>query len=118
MLIRVLKSKIHRARVTETNLNYSGSITIDRALMDAAGMLPNEVVLVANLTSGVRFETYVQEGEPGSGVIGLLGAAARLADVGDCVIIMSFAFVDKSEAAKVQPKIVLVDENNKIKGQA
>ncbi|MDP6380439.1 MAG: aspartate 1-decarboxylase [Phycisphaerae bacterium] len=115
MLIRMLKGKIHRARVTDTNLSYTGSITIDRAMMDAAGIVPNEVVLVANLTNGTRFETYVQAGEPGSGIIGILGAAARLADVGDRVIIMAFALVDEKEAAEHQPKVVLLDENNEIR---
>jgi len=115
MHIKVLKGKLHRVRVTDTDMNYSGSITIDRALMDAAGIVPNEIVLVANLNNGERFETYVQEGEAGSGVIGLLGAAARLAEIGDRVIIMAFALLEEKDAAGHRPKVVLVDDNNRPK---
>ena len=90
MLVKVLRGKIHRVRITEAQVEYVGSITIDRTLMDAAGIVPGECVLVADLADGARFETYVMEGAPGSGVIGINGAAARLVDVGDLAIIMAF----------------------------
>ena len=90
MYVTLIKSKIHRARVTDANINYIGSITIDRDLMDAAGILPYEKVQVVNNNNGERFETYVMEGERGSGTICLNGAAARLAAVGDTVIIISY----------------------------
>ena len=114
MLVKVLRGKLHRAKVTEAAVDYVGSITIDRDLMDAAGLLPGECVLVADLTDGARFETYVMEGDRGSGVICINGAAARLVDVGDLVIIMSFAYLDPAEAAALKPKVVLVNENNGI----
>lgn len=114
MLVKVLRGKLHRAKVTEASVDYVGSITIDRDLMDAAGLLPGECVLVADLTDGARFETYVMEGERGSGVICINGAAARLVDVGDLVIIMSFAYLEAAEAAELKPKVVLVNEHNGI----
>ncbi len=112
MRIRMLKSKIHRATVTDANLDYIGSITIDADLMDAAGICEYEKVLVANITSGTRHETYVITGDRGSGIICSNGAAAHLVKTGDKVIIMAFADFDQDEAANYKPKIVLVDENN------
>lgn len=114
MLIEVLKSKIHRATVTEANLNYVGSITIDEELMEAAGILENEKVQVVNINNGERFETYVIKGEKGSGTICLNGAAARLVQVGDKIIIMAYCLITPEEYKIHMPKIVFVDENNKI----
>lgn len=114
MLIEVLKSKIHRATVTEANLNYVGSITIDEDLMEAAGILENEKVQVVNINNGERFETYVIKGERESGTICLNGAAACLVQVGDKVIIMAYCLLTTEEYRSHQPKIVFVDENNKI----
>ncbi|MGB9812021.1 MAG: aspartate 1-decarboxylase [Thermovenabulum sp.] len=114
MLIEVLKSKIHRATVTEANLNYIGSITIDEDLMQASGILENEKVQVVNLNNGERFETYVIKGEKGSGIISLNGAAARLVQVGDKVIIMSYCLLTMDEYKIQTPKIIFVDEKNKI----
>lgn len=114
MMLNLFKSKIHRATVTEANLNYVGSITIDEALMDAAGIIENERVQVVNINNGARLETYVIKGERNSGVICLNGAAARLVQPGDKVIIMAYCWVDKEEAEKLKPKVVFVDENNKI----
>ena len=113
MFIKVLKSKIHRATVTETNLEYTGSITIDQELMDAVGLREQELVLVANLNNGTRHETYVQVGKKGSGVICLNGAAARLACTGDRVIIMGFGYYGSDEDISAA-KIVTVDEKNQI----
>ena len=114
MLLFMFKSKIHRAIVTEANLNYMGSITIDKVLMDAAGILPNEKVQVVNNNNGARLETYVIEGEPGSGVICLNGAAARQAQPGDSVIIIAYTMLEEREARNFKPKVVMVDEQNKI----
>ncbi|NPA15499.1 MAG: aspartate 1-decarboxylase [Deferribacteres bacterium] len=111
---RMLLSKIHGAIVTQANLNYVGSITIDRELMDAAGLLPYEVVEIWNITNGERFNTYVIEGEPGSGVICLNGAAARKVAVGDKVIIACYVDVEHKEAINWNPRLVFVDENNRI----
>ena len=111
----MLKSKIHRATVTEADLNYEGSLTIDKTLLDAVGLLPYEQVMVYNINNGERFETYAIEGEPGSGVIGLNGAAARKGEVGDMVIIVSYATYSIEEMAGYSPKIVLVNKANKIK---
>ncbi len=105
----VLRSKIHRARVTEADLNYVGSITIDKDLIDKAGLIPGEKVLVSSNTSGARLETYVTEGEAGSGRICMNGAAAHLIKVGEEIIVMGFELTDEY----IKPKIVLVDENNK-----
>jgi len=110
----MLKSKIHRARVTRLNIDYEGSITIDERLMEAAEILPYEQVHVVNLNNGARFETYVIRGEPGSGEIGLNGAAARLAAKGDIVIILTYAHVDDEEARHLVPRIVQVDARNRI----
>ena len=109
----MLKSKIHRATVTDANINYVGSITIDSDLMQLAGIYEFEKVLVADVNNGTRLETYVISGEPGSGCICLNGAAANLCNIGDTVIIMAFGLVDSSEANEVQPEVVFVDENNK-----
>lgn len=108
------KSKIHRATVTESNLNYRGSITIDEELMKAADILENEKVLIVNNNNGERFETYVIKGEPGSGTICLNGAAARKAHYGDTIIIISFGLYESSELKNFKPKVVLVDKDNKI----
>ena len=110
----LLKSKIHRATITEANLNYAGSITIDKKLMEAAEILPFEKVQVVNLNNGVRLETYVIEGEAGSGVICLNGPAARCAEVGDLVMIISYAILVEDEIDEHVPKTVYVDESNKI----
>ncbi|GAG02213.1 unnamed protein product [marine sediment metagenome] len=114
MLLKVLRAKIHRATVTQAEIDYVGSITIDKDLLDASGILPGECVLVADLTDGKRFETYVFEGESGSGIICINGAAARLVDVGDKVIIMAFAYAEPDEAKALKPSVVLVGEENKI----
>ncbi|MGD0620934.1 MAG: aspartate 1-decarboxylase [Thermacetogeniaceae bacterium] len=111
----MLKSKIHRAVLTEANLNYVGSITIDRDLMDAADILPYEQVQVVNNNNGARFETYCMEGTRSSGVVCLNGAAARRGEPGDILIILSYTQVSDAEARTYQPKVVLVDENNHIK---
>jgi aspartate 1-decarboxylase len=117
MLIKVLRSKIHRARVTDAHLEYEGSITIDEDLMDAAGFIDSEAVLVANLSTGSRHETYVMKGERGSGTICANGAAARLTQIGDRVIILGFAYLDPKELLEHVPrKIVLDDENRIVRG--
>lgn len=113
-MIEVLKSKIHRARVTQAELNYVGSITIDEALIEAANIIPNEKVQIVNNNNGARFETYVIKGERGSGVICLNGAAARLAQVGDIVIIISYAHMSIEEAKKHEPVLVFPDGNNQL----
>ena len=113
----MMKSKIHQARVTEANLDYVGSITIDRDLMDVADLLPNERVQVVDNTNGARLETYVIEGERGSGVIGLNGAAARLVYPGDELIIISYAELEDAEARTHEPTVVFVDERNRVVGR-
>jgi aspartate 1-decarboxylase len=115
MLLNLLKAKIHRARVTEANLNYEGSITIDKNLLDASGILAHEQVHICNITNGERFVTYVIEGKAGSGAICLNGAAARLVSPDDLVIIISYCRVTQEEAKDHRPKVVLVDEKNSIK---
>jgi aspartate 1-decarboxylase len=115
MLRTVLKSKIHHAHVTQTNLYYAGSITIDAELMEKVDILPGEKVEVLNLNNGERLETYAIKGKPGSGIICLNGPAARGACVGDKVIIVSYALAEDQEAKKVKPKIICVDERNRIK---
>lgn len=114
MFLTVFKSKIHRAVVTQADLNYVGSITIDEALMEAADILPNEKVQVVNNNNGARFETYVIPGPRDSGIICLNGAAARLVQPGDTVIIITYAMLDREEARAFKPTVVLVDEQNKI----
>jgi aspartate 1-decarboxylase len=116
MFRSLLKSKIHRARVTEADLHYVGSVTIDRDLLHAVDILPNEKVLVVNLNNGARFETYAFEGAPGSGVVCMNGGCARHVQVGDTVIIFAFAWVDEAEAKAFRPKVVFVDEQNKVTG--
>lgn len=110
-----MKSKIHRATVTEADLNYEGSLTIDSSLMTAVGLRPFERVHVYNINNGERFETYAIEGKPDSGVIGLNGAAARKGMIGDLVIIVSYALFADDELKTFQPRIVLLDSANKIK---
>jgi len=110
----MLKSKIHRARVTEVNLDYEGSITIDKKLMEEADMLPYEQVQVLNVNNGARFTTYTIEGEEGSGEICINGAAARLATKGDTVIILSYCRVEDDEASGFTPTLVYVDARNNI----
>jgi len=114
MLREMYKSKIHRATVTEANLRYQGSITIDRRLMDAADLLPGEKVQVVNLHNGTRIETYCFAGKRASGVVCMNGAAARWAQVGDEVIIIAYAFVDDAEMARFRPRVVFVDRRNRI----
>ncbi len=115
MYATYLKSKIHRARVTQAELNYVGSITIDEALMDACGLVEYEKVQVADVDNGNRLETYVIAGERGSGIICLNGAAARLVSQGDKVIIMSYAMMTPEEFKENPPKVVFVDKDNQIK---
>lgn len=115
MFIEVVKSKIHRVKVTEANLNYIGSITIDEALLEAANMIENEKVQIVNVNNGERLETYIIKGERGSGAICLNGAAARKAEVGDVLIIISYATLDFEEAKVFKPWIVFPDtETNRI----
>ncbi|UOE42906.1 aspartate 1-decarboxylase [Agromyces larvae] len=110
----MLKSKIHRATVTHADLHYVGSITVDQDLLDAADLLPGELVSVVNIANGARFDTYTIAGERGSGVIGVNGAAARLVAVGDLVILISWASVESVDAAEFAPAIVHVDAANRI----
>ena len=114
MIYTMMHGKIHRATVTESNLNYVGSITIDADLLDAAGILPGEKVQIVNKNNGARLETYTIKGKRGSGEICLNGAAARCALQGDIVIIIAYAQMDEAEAKALEPKVVLVDGNNKI----
>ena len=115
MILNLLKAKIHCATVTEANLQYMGSITIDEALMDAAGILANERVQITDNNNGARLETYVIPGTRGSGVICLNGAAARCVQPGDIVIIMAYAFMEEAEAKSYQPKVVMVNEKNEVR---
>ncbi|MGP4060058.1 aspartate 1-decarboxylase [Halobacillus sp. H74] len=114
MFRTMMKAKIHRARVTEANLNYVGSITIDQNLMDQVGILPHEKVQIVNNNNGSRLETYVISGERGSGVICLNGAAARLVQPDDVVIIVSYALLSEEELADFKPKIALMGEGNQV----
>lgn len=114
MLVQAFKAKIHRATVTEANLNYVGSITIDENLLDATGILPYERVQIVNINNGERLETYVIKGERGSGQICLNGAAARRVAVGDKVIIISYGYMDYEELKNHEPVVVFPDENNAI----
>ena len=115
MFLQVYKSKIHRAVVTEANLNYVGSITIDEALMDASGIIEGERVQIVNNNNGERLETYVIKGERHSGQICLNGAAARTVQVGDIIIIIAYAWLTQDELKEFKPKTVFPDENNQIK---
>jgi aspartate 1-decarboxylase len=114
MLLTMMKSKIHRATVTQAELNYMGSITIDQSLIEAAGILPGEKVQIVNNNNGARLETYVISGEANSGVICLNGAAARLVQPGDTVIIISYALYSPQEAKELEPVVVHVDQGNRI----
>jgi aspartate 1-decarboxylase len=110
----MMKSKIHRATVTQADLDYVGSVTLDAALMEAADLLEGEQVAIVDITNGARIETYVIPGQRGSGMIGINGAAAHLVHPGDLVIIMSYAVVDDAEAKALEPRVVHVDERNRI----
>lgn len=110
----MMNSKLHRATVTEANLNYVGSITIDEDLLEAANMYPNEKVHVVNNNNGARFETYIIAGERGSGVICVNGAAARLVQEGDIVIILSYVYVSEEAAKDHQPTVLIMDEQNSV----
>ena len=114
MRIDVLKSKIHKVGITEADLNYIGSITIDEDMMDAVNLIENERVHIYNITNGNRFDTYVIKGKRGTGVIGINGAAARKVAVDDKIIIVSYASMEFEEAKKHQPLIIFPDDNNKI----
>lgn len=114
MLLHMLKAKLHRGTVTEANINYTGSITIDSDLLKESGILPMERVQVVNINNGERFETYVIEGEANSGVICLNGAAARLVLSGDKVIIMAYGYCTQEEAEKIKPKVFILNDDNKI----
>lgn len=114
MLRRICRAKIHRATITGCHLNYEGSIEVDQALMDAADIIEHEMVLIANLSNGQRFETYVIRGPKNSGVIGLNGAASRLGVPGDKIIIMSVGWLDEAAARKFKPQFVQVDQKNRI----
>lgn len=115
MNIEVLKSKIHRATITESDLNYIGSIGIDENLMDAVNLIENEKVHIYNITNGERLETYVIKGQRGSGTISLNGAAARKAAIGDKIIIVSYASLDFEDAKTYKPLIIFPDDNNALK---
>ncbi|MCH5585476.1 aspartate 1-decarboxylase [Shimazuella sp. AN120528] len=114
MFRTMMKSKLHRATVTEANLHYVGSVTIDEDLMNAVDLLPNEKVQIVNNNNGSRFETYVIKGERGSGVICLNGAAARLVHPGDNVIIIGYALLSEEEVRRHRPKVAILNENNQI----
>jgi aspartate 1-decarboxylase len=114
MFVNMFKSKIHRATVTEADLNYVGSITVDGALLEAAGILPGEKVQVANINTGDRFETYTLEGKPRSGIVCINGAAARLAQPGDKIIIIAYCWLEAEEARAYKPTVVFVDDRNAV----
>ena len=116
MLRTMLTAKIHRATVTQADLNYVGSVTVDEDLLDAADLLPGEKVAIVDVTNGARLETYVIPGPRGSGVIGINGAAARLVHVGDLVILIAYGLMDDREAREHEPKVVFVDAANRIVG--
>jgi aspartate 1-decarboxylase len=112
----MLKSKIHRATVTQADLHYVGSVTVDEDLMDAADLLPGEQVAIVDITNGARLETYVITGPRGSGIIGINGAAARLVHPGDLVILIAYGIMDTTEARTFEPRVVFVDAGNRICG--
>ena len=114
MLLKILKSKLHRARVTDAKLHYPGSIAIDSALMEAAGIVPYESVLIADVDNGNRLETYVVPAPAGSGEVVILGAAAQLMEKKDIIIILGFALMTPEEAEGFKPRVVVLDEDNKI----
>jgi aspartate 1-decarboxylase len=114
MFVEILRTKIHRVKVTQLELNYVGSITLDQALIEASGLLPNEKVQVVNVNNGARFETYVIVGDRNSGVVGLNGPAARLAMKGDVLIVMSYAWMTYEEARIYEPTVIFPDDNNRL----
>ncbi|MEU6383834.1 aspartate 1-decarboxylase [Streptomyces bauhiniae] len=114
MFRTMLKSKIHRATITQCDLHYVGSLTLDADLMDAAGLLPGELIHIVDINNGSRLETYVIEGPRGSGIIGVNGAAARLVQKGDLVIIIAYATVADADAAAVEPRVVFVNDRNEV----
>ncbi len=114
MLLTMFKGKLHRAVVTQADINYVGSVTIDSELLAQSGILPGERVQIVNLNNGERFETYTIPGEAGSGVICINGAAARLVQVGDRVIIIAYALMEPEEAKAFQPRVLVLDESNRI----
>jgi aspartate 1-decarboxylase len=114
MQIEVLKSKIHRAVLTDANLNYVGSCTIDEDLLDAAGMIANEKIQIVNVNNGARLETYIIKGDRGTGIVALNGPSARLAQPGDILIIMSYAIMDFEQAKLYEPKVIFPKEGNKL----
>ncbi|MBN3555887.1 aspartate 1-decarboxylase [Fictibacillus nanhaiensis] len=114
MFRTLMKGKIHRATVTESNLNYVGSITIDEDILDAVDMIPNEKVQIVNNNNGARFQTYIIPGKRGSGVMCLNGAAARLVQEGDVVIVISYGMYDETEARHHVPKVAIMDKNNRV----
>jgi aspartate 1-decarboxylase len=116
MLRTMMKSKIHRATVTQADLHYVGSVTVDEDLLDAADLLPGELVHIVDITNGARLETYTIAGERGSGVIGINGAAARLVQPGDLVILIAYGQMETAEAREYKPRVVFVDADNKVVG--
>ncbi|MBC7922972.1 MAG: aspartate 1-decarboxylase [Ferruginibacter sp.] len=114
MIINVLKSKIHRVKVTQAELHYVGSITIDEDLLDAANMIENEKVQIVNVNNGERFETYIIKGERGTGTVCLNGPAARKVQVGDIVIVIAYAAMDFEEAKQFKPSVIFPDQNNRL----
>ena len=118
MLLTLLKGKIHRATVTQCDLNYEGSISVDRVLLERSAILPHEQVDVLNINNGERFTTYAIPAAAGSGVVGINGAAARLAQKGDIVIIVAYVRMEEAEAKTFQPRVLLVDSNNKPRAPA
>ncbi len=118
MLVTMMKAKLHRATVTQADLEYEGSIAIDRDLLDASGILPHEQVDVLNITTGARFTTYAIEAPRGSRTVGVNGAAARLVQAGDKVIVVTYCQMDASQARNYAPQVVLLDEANRVKSAA
>ncbi|MGI6678552.1 MAG: aspartate 1-decarboxylase [Dehalobacterium sp.] len=114
MFLTMFKSKLHRATVTQADINYVGSVTIDKDLLHQAGILPGEKVQIVNINNGERFETYTIEGEAGSGILCINGAAARLVQVGDRVIVISYALMNEEEAQAFQPTVLVLDKQNSI----
>ncbi len=118
MLLTMMKAKLHRATVTQADLDYEGSISIDRDLLETAGILPHEQVDVLNITTGVRFTTYAIEAPPGSRTVGVNGAAARLVQKGDKVIVVAYCQIEAEQARNYAPSVVLLDEHNEVKRAA
>jgi aspartate 1-decarboxylase len=114
MLRTMMKSKIHRATVTQADLHYVGSVTVDADLLDAADLLPGELVHIVDITNGARLETYTIAGPRGSGVLGINGAAARLVHPGDLVILIAYGQMESAEARELQPRVVFVDDRNRV----